>query len=77
MEGGGLCPRVGGCMSLQRLRVGCWEEPWKEMEGPVREVVEDRRVGAFWNLQLLGHQPSAGAERAVSTHVVIAKFLPS
>lgn len=47
------------------------------MEGPLREVVDDRRVGALWNLQLLGCQPSAGAERAVSTHVVIATLLPT
>lgn len=47
------------CVSLQGPWVGHWEEePLKEMEGPVRKVIGDGRVGlqALWHqLQLFSH----------------------
>lgn len=62
----------------------------EEVGRPVREVIEDGRVGsgkpqrgdpalrALWHLlQLLSHQPSARAEKTVNKDMVTREFLPN
>lgn len=85
---GGLCPP--GSMSTQRPQWAAGKKsPWRkwkdqlerwwkvwEWGGKAQRGAPAQR--ALWSLlQLLGHQPSAGAERTVGKDMVTRKLLPS
>lgn len=76
----GVCACPGVCEVTETGWTTRKKEHLKDMEGPVKDVVETREwgqerprtcrpAGTLEHTHLLSHQPSAGAERTVSKDV--------